>query len=80
MEVPSKQQMQSIVRPVSVKNKGKSVAVLTDSRLRTCIYSENDSVRIPANMRCRQISRKQKADGGVKTDEVCRIENSLKGC
>lgn len=50
--------------------------MLTDSRLRTCIYCENDHVRIPANVGCKQISRTLEADGEVETDEVCRIENT----
>lgn len=67
--------MQSIVTN-NCKNKGKSIAMLRDSRLRTCTYGENDRVRIPANVGCKQISRTSEAGGRVETDEVCRIENT----
>lgn len=67
--------MQNIVTK-NCKNKGKSIAMLTDSRLRTCTCSENDRVRIPAHVGCKQISRTSEAGGGVETDEVCRIENT----
>ena len=45
------------------------MALLEDISLRTCTYSKNDGVRIPANMGCREIFKKIGRRRGVGNDE-----------